>query len=193
MAKLIVSILSSLDGFCAGSGGALDQLPMGAAFDLHNLGLMRQADTFVFGAQTYPLFQSYWPSVDQGPEADPVAAEISKRFENGKRLVVSNTLTGSENESWADTEIVSRADAAQRISDLKRHAGPDLLIFGSARLCSALMAQGLVDEFHLLMAGVTLGSGIPTFYPDSRASLRLKTLGRLEYSDIAALHYVAAE
>ncbi len=190
MAKLIVSILTSLDGYCAGPGGALDQLPMGPAFDLHNLALMRKADTFVFGAVTYPLFRSYWPRVDRGPGADPVASEISQRFESGKKLVVSDNITGMGTGPWADTETVSRAHAAQRIAELKRQAGPDMLIFGSARLCSALMSQGLIDELHLLVAGVTLGSGVPTFHPESQVSLRLDTPGRLANSDIAALHYM---
>ena len=38
MAKLVVSILSSLDGYCAGPGGALAELPMDAAFSAHKGG-----------------------------------------------------------------------------------------------------------------------------------------------------------
>ena len=80
MAKLIVSILSSLDGYCAGSGGTLAGLPMDAAFDLHNLDCMRRAGTLLFGATTFPMFEAYWPQVDRGPASDPVQREIAERM-----------------------------------------------------------------------------------------------------------------
>jgi len=191
MAKLIVSILSSLDGYCAGQGGTLDKMPMDAAFDTHNLGLMRDADTFVFGATTYSLFQSYWPNVDRGPQAEPVAREISQRFEAGKKVVVSDSLASAMNGPWAETEIVSQAAAVARIADLKRHPGANILIFGSARLTSFLLSRGLVDDLYLLVANVTLGGGVRTFEPGLAVGLRLLHQGRLPNSDIAALLYAA--
>ena len=200
MAKLIVSILSSLDGYCAGQGGTLDKMPMDAAFDTHNLGLMRDADTFVFGATTYSLFQSYWPNVDRGPQAEPVdrgpqaepvAREISQRFETGKKVVVSDSLASAMNGPWAETEIVSQAAAVARIADLKRHPGANILIFGSARLTSFLLSRGLVDDLYLLVANVTLGGGVRTFEPGLAVGLRLLHQGRLPNSDIAALLYAA--
>lgn len=191
MAKLIVSILSSLDGYCAGPDGSLDKMPMDAAFDAHNAGLMRDADTFLFGATTYPLFRSYWPHVDRGPHAEPVASEISQRFELGKKLVVSDTLTRRTNGPWPDTEIVSQANAPGHIADLKRRPGANILIFGSARLSNFLLSRGLVDEFYLLVANVTLGAGVRTFEPSTPVSFRLLTQGQLPNSDIAALHYAA--
>ena len=81
MAKLIVSILSSLDNYCAGPGGRLDALPMGAAFDAHNLELLRSAGTLLFGAVTFPMFEAYWPNVDRSPNSDPVQREIAERVD----------------------------------------------------------------------------------------------------------------
>ena len=111
MAKLVVSILSSLDGYCAGPGGQLDGLPMGPAFDAHNLDLMRSADTFLFGALTFPMFEAYWPNVDRSPDSEPVAREIAGRINAGRKLVVSDALVVADTSPWAGTEVVRRAHA----------------------------------------------------------------------------------
>ena len=79
--------------------------------------------------------------------------------------------------------------AAARISELKAAPGPDMLIYGSHLLCNALLAQGLVDELHLLLGNVLLGGGVPTFEPGLAQQWRLRGQGRLPGSDTVALHY----
>lgn len=189
MAKLVVSILSSLDGYCAGPGGQLEAFPMGPAFDAHNLGLMRRADRFLFGAVTFPMFESYWPNVDRGPQSDPVAREIAERLDAAPKLVVSDTIAVAVTSPWADTEVVARADASARISELKAMPAGDILIFGSSILSNKLLAAGLVDELHLLIANVVLGSGVRTLKPGLNAPFKLRGQRQLAGSDIAALHY----
>ena len=94
MAKLIVSILSSLDGYCAGPGGSLAGLPMDDAFSVHNLDCMRRAGTLLFGATTFPMFEAYWPNVDRGPGSDPVQREIAERVAAARKLLVSDRSRG---------------------------------------------------------------------------------------------------
>jgi dihydrofolate reductase len=189
MAKLIVSMLSTLDNYCAGPDGRLDQLPMGPAFDAHNLELMRNASAMLFGAVTFPMFEDYWPSVDRGPGSDPVQREIAERADAMRKLVVSNTLVVSQASPWAETEVVSRDRAAQRLRDLKAQETGGLVVFGSHMLVDLLLTEGLVDEYHLLVANVVLGSGVPTFEPGATASFRLLNHRQLPASDIVALHY----
>ena len=189
MAKLIVSILSSLDNYCAGPGGRLDSLPMAGAFDAHNLDLLRSADTLLFGAVTFPMFEAYWPNVDRSPASDPVQREIAERVEGARKIAVSNTLTISPNSPWADAEVVRQDRAFARIAELKAQAGKDMLIYGSSILFNSLLAQGLVDELHLLVGNVVLGAGVPTFQPGSNLPFKLLGHRQLPNSDIAALHY----
>ena len=189
MAKLIVSILSSLDGYCAGPGGTLDGLPMDAAFDAHNLDCMRRAGTMLFGATTFPMFEGYWPNVARGPGSDPVEAEIAQRVGAARKLLVSDHFRLSPDSPWPDTEVVPRARSAARIRELKAVPGSDLVIFGSHVLYSALLAQGLVDELHLLVANVLLGSGVPTFEPGLKQQWKLLEQHRLPGSEIVALHF----
>ena len=189
MAKLIVSILSSLDNYCAGPGGKLDALPMGAAFDDHNLQLLRSAGTLLFGAVTFPMFEAFWPNVDRSPTGEPVQREIAERVDAAHKIIVSDTLVLARTSPWADAEVVSRRRAYARIADLKAQAGSDVLIFGSHILFNGLLAHGLVDELHLLVGNVMLGDGVRTFEPGLRAPFKLLGQRQLAGSDIAALHY----
>lgn len=189
MAKLIVSILSSLDGYCAGPGGTLDGLPMDAAFSLHNLECMRRAGTLLFGATTFPMFEAYWPGVDRGPGSDPVQREIAERVAAAHKLLVSDSLRVRPDSPWSGTEVVSRGQARARIGQLKAAPGPDLLIYGSHLLYSGLLADGLVDALHLLVGNVLLGGGVPTFEPGLAQTWALRGHRRLPGSDTVALHY----
>lgn len=189
MARLIVSILTSLDGFCAGPGGSLDGLPMDASFDVHNLALLRSAGTLLFGATTFPMFEGYWPKVDRGPGSDPVQREIAQRVDAARKLLVSDRLRVGPDSPWPDTEVVPRAQARSRIAQRKAEPGPDLLIYGSHVLYNGLLAQGLVDELHLLVGNVLLGDGVPTFERGHVQRWSLLQQRRLPGSDIVALHY----
>lgn len=189
MAKLIVSILSSLDGYCAGPGGNLAGLPMDAAFSEHNLDCMRRAGTLLFGATTFPMFEAYWPQVARGPGSDPVQREIAERVETARKLLVSDRFRVRADSPWADTEVIPRAQTRTRIAQLKAAPGPDLLIYGSHVLYNDLLAQGLVDEFHLLVGNVLLGDGVPTFEGAHAQRWTLLQQRRLPGSETVALHY----
>jgi dihydrofolate reductase len=189
MAKLIVSILTSLDGYCAGPGGTLAGLPMDAAFDTHNLDCMRRAGTLLFGATTFPMFEAYWPHVDRGPGSEPVQREIAERVAAASKLLVSDRLGVSSGSPWAGTEVIPRAQAQARIAQLKAAPGPDLLIYGSHLLYNGLLARGLVDELHLLVGNVLLGAGVPTFEPGLAQRWVLLDQSRLAGSDTVALRY----
>jgi hypothetical protein len=130
MAKLIVSILSSLDGYCAGPGGTLAGLPTDAAFDTHNLDCLRRAGTLLFGATTFPMFEAYWPHVDRGPGSEPVQREIAERVAAAGKLLVSDRLGVRADSPWAGTEVIPRAQAQARIAQLKAAPGPAWLSVG---------------------------------------------------------------
>jgi dihydrofolate reductase len=70
---------------------------------------------------------------------------------------------------------VVRDDADAEVTRLKRQAGKDLFIFGSATLSSTLMQHGLIDEYRLGLNPIVLGGGSPLFKP-SPQRLRMKLL-----------------
>lgn len=89
---------------------------------------------------------------------------------------VSDTLKPEPSSPWhATTRVAKRADAHAAIRELKCGAGRDILIFGCRTLWNDLLAAGLVDEVHFMIAPVALGSGSPAFV--SQAAKRLEPLG----------------
>jgi dihydrofolate reductase len=192
MAKLVFSNLVSLDGHCAGPGGDLSRLPMGSAFDDHNLDLLRTADTLLFGRITFGMFQAYWPQVQKDPSAGPVPAEIAALTAKLHKLVVSDTLSLPADAPWGDAEVVRRTQAHARIRALKAGTGRDLLAYGSHVLMNDLLVHGLVDEVRLLMGNVVLGEGVRTFDAGLPAPLTLIEQRRLAGSDIVMLRYACS-
>ena len=86
---------------------------------------------------------------------------------------MSDGLSAKETEPWRNTRIVRRADAHERVSELKRQTGKDFLVFGSRTLWNDLLANDLVDELHLMIGPVVLGVGTPVFDGPPAVPLRL--------------------
>jgi dihydrofolate reductase len=172
--KLIVSNTMSVDGYYEGPGKNVMALPMGEAFDRHHVELLHAADTLLLGRVSFEMFRNHWPSVIDDPTATPTNREIS-RLENAiDKVVVSDSLTPEQTDPWRDTtRIFRRADAHQQIAELKHQPGKDIVVFGSHVLWNDLLAQGLVDELHLMIGSVVLSGGTPAFDGRPPVSLRL--------------------
>ena len=181
MRKLIVSNIMSLDGYYEGPGKNVMVLldyrwevyPTDESFDAYNAERLRAADTLLLGRVSYDGFKSFWPSVADDPNATPIQREISRLNNAIDKVVISDSLTSEETEPWHNTRIISRADAHERIAELKRQTGKGILVFGSHTLCNDLLAHDLVDELHLMIGPVVLGAGTPVFDGQPAVSLRL--------------------
>jgi dihydrofolate reductase len=68
--------------------------------------------------------------------------------------VASKTLTET---TWNATVI--HGDVADFVADLKRQPGGAVVKYGNGVLDRPLMANNLIDEFHLLLTPVAAGSG----------------------------------
>jgi dihydrofolate reductase len=178
--KLIVCNAVSLDGFYEGPGKDVMPLfdyrrayPTDESFDAYNAERLRAADTLLLGRISYEGFKGFWPSVADDPEATPLQREISRLNNAIDKVVISDGLTPEETEPWRNTSIISRAEAQERIAGLKLQAGKDILVFGSRVLWNDLLINGLVDELHLMIGPVLVGSGTPLFDGRPPVSLRL--------------------
>jgi dihydrofolate reductase len=194
MRKLIVTNIVSLDGFIAGPGGDVMAMPMDHAFDESNVEHMRAADTILVGATTYRGFVGFWPNALEMPDITEASAEIARIWRDGvDKVVVSDSLTEDETGPWRDsTRIVPRAEAHAAVAELKAGEGGDIVVFGSSTLWSDLLAAGLVDELHLMLAPVVLGDGTPAFRDGVTASgLRLTDVRRWDGSENVLLSYAA--
>jgi hypothetical protein len=110
-----------------------------------------------------------------------------------RQVVVSNSITAEQTEPWRDTtRIVPRADAHERIAELKGLSGREVLVFGSRTLWNDLLTAGLVDELHLIVGPGVLGGGAPAFGNAPAAPFRLLDTRMWEGSNNALFQYVAA-
>lgn len=173
MRKLIVANMMSLDGFYTGPDGDVMVLPDYDSFDRYNAARLRAADTLLLGRTSYEGFKSFWPPVAEDPDAPATHREIAERNNAIDKVVVSDSLTSEETAPWHNTRIVRRADAHEQIAELKRRPGREILVFGSRTLWSDLLANGLVDELHLMIGGRVVGGGTPMFEGTPPGSLEL--------------------
>ena len=198
MRKLVVCNIVTLDGYYEAPGKDVMPLfeyrhayPDDESFDLYNAERLRAADTLLLGRTSYEGFKAYWPPVADDPDASPANREVSRLDNAIDKVVVSDSLTADQTAPWHNTRIVRRADAAREIAGLKRQAGKEILVFASRTLWNDLLAAGLVDELHLIVAPVVLGAGTPLFSAPPPAPLRLLEARTWPGSGLALLRYAA--
>jgi dihydrofolate reductase len=157
MGKLVVTEFISLDGVMEDPGGAeqyrhggwtfkFDQGPDGPGFKFAEL---QAADAQLLGRVTYEGFAKAWPAMDDNP--------FGQKMNAMPKFVVSTTL---ERPEWNNTSVLKGGDdLVQEADALKRQFAGDILVAGSATLVQSLIAHDLVDELHLMVFPIALGSG----------------------------------
>ena len=65
-------------------------------------------------------------------------------------------------ESWAQAYVAS-GDLAEEVARLKAQEGKPIIAHGGVSFARSLVAQGLVDQFALVVAPVALGKGLSLF------------------------------
>jgi dihydrofolate reductase len=112
-------------------------------------GAMGGCDGILLGRNTYQMFEPAWST--RTAADDPGAPFMNDTM----KYVVSSTL---EKATWRNSEVVGPYDPAV-IRRLKDNAPGGLYVSGSGTLVRAMIADGLVDELHLFVYPVTLGTG----------------------------------
>src|SRR5437868_10564961 len=120
----------------------------------------------LLGRRTFEMFAPAWST--RTVEEDPGAPF----FNDTTKYVVSSTLSDAE-AVWRNSTVVGYD--ANRLRALKDEVGT-LYVSGSATLVRGLLADGLVDELHLYVYPLALGSGIRLF-PDGAPRTPLSLLG----------------
>jgi dihydrofolate reductase len=130
--------------------------------------LTGQATGILLGRTTFEMFAPAWST--RTVEEDPGAPF----FNDTRKYVVSGTLTDAEG-TWRNSEAIGGYDA-ERIRRLKDEEDGDLYVSGSATLVRALLADGLVDELHLYVYPIAVGTGIRLF-PEGAPRTPLSLVG----------------
>jgi dihydrofolate reductase len=115
--------------------------------------LTASSSAILLGRTTFQMFAPAWST--RTADEDPGAPF----FNDTPKYVVSSTLESADD--WTNSTVLGAYDP-EAIRALKsEHDG--IYISGSGTLVRALLADGLVDELHLLVYPVVLGSGAQLF------------------------------
>jgi dihydrofolate reductase len=158
MRKLAMFNAVTLDGFFSGPGGDLSWAH-GAADDAEWNEFVAANSSgdgaLVFGRVTFDMMASWWPT----PAARQAMPDLSARMTAHSKIVFSRTLKST---SWENTTFIGD-DLVASMRRLKTEAGPPMTILGSGSIVSQLAAEGLIDEYQLVIRPVALGKGRTLF------------------------------
>jgi dihydrofolate reductase len=160
--RLTITTFVSLDGVMQAPGGPEEDRSGG--FDLGGwtvphfddaVGaymdeIFTRVDAFLLGRRTYDIFAAYWPNA-----TDPATAPIANPLNELPKYVAT---TRTDELTWSGAQRFD-GDLAKVVTALKHRPGRELQVHGSGKLAHSLMAENLIDTYHLLIFPVVLGRG----------------------------------
>jgi dihydrofolate reductase len=165
MAQLIYCAITSLDGFVEDADGNFDWCTPDEEVHAFVNDLERPIGTYLYGRRLYDVMLG-WERMPLD-DASPANREFAELWRAADKIVYSTTLEAA---STPNTRIERDFDP-DTVRQLKVEAERDLTV-GGANLAGQAIAAGLVDEIHLLMSPILIGSGKPAL-PDARVELEL--------------------
>lgn len=175
MRKIIVSEFVSLDGVMQAPGGAEEDSEGGFAYGgwtgpywhddigANLLEQINQSDALLLGRKTW---QGHAGAFEPAPAGDPFAGLLNSL----RKYVVSTTLKSAD--AWRNSTIISK-NVVDEVRKLKEQPGKDIYVDGSSVLVHTLAQADLVDEYHLLVFPIVLGSGKRVFPDGLYSGLKL--------------------
>lgn len=156
MRKLKLQTQVSIDGYMSGPNGEMDwmTLALDDGYIRYLTDLTAPVDGIVLGRKLAEGFIPHWAS---NPEGEP--PEFVAKMNDTKKTVFTKTLKTSP---WPNVTL-ARGDLGEEIDALKRAPGGDLIAYGGGTFISGLIGRGLIDELHLMVNPVALGSGMRVF------------------------------
>jgi dihydrofolate reductase len=153
MGRIVVTEFVSLDGVMQAPGGE-DFKYKGWSFEFDRgddgnqfkVDETLEADALLIGRVTYESFANAWPSRE---------GEFADKFNTMPKYVVSSTLKDPE---WNNTTVLE-GDPVEAASKLKQEIEGEIQVPGSKQLVDALIENDLVDEVHMMIFPVILGTG----------------------------------
>lgn len=185
MAKLILFMHSSLDGFCAGPNGEMDWIRVDQEIFAYGHQRIGETDTALYGRVTFGMMEGYWPTAADQPNATQHDIEHADWYKRAHKIVLSRTMSPGQR---ADVDVIA-GDLAARIQKIKKDNERDILVFGSPGATHSLLEQNLIDAYWLYQNPILLGEGIPVFR-DIRHKQQLRLVSSHVFSSgVNALHY----
>ena len=170
MRKLKLQVQMTVDGYIAGPNGEMDWTTFNWDNELNKYvnEITEPVDCIVLGRKLAEGFIPYWATVAANPD-DPEFTS-GKKFTGTHKVVFTKTL---DKPKW-DNTVLAKGDLVHEITQLKKQDGNDIIAYGGATFVSALIKQGLIDEFQLFINPTAIGNGMTIFKElDSKQDLTL--------------------
>ena len=181
MAKLIYSMLGSLDGYFEDADGRFDWAAPDEEVHAFVNDLERPIGTYLYGRRMYEMM-AFWETAPT--EGEPAAfGDYAAIWKAAEKIVYSRTLLTPTS---ARTRIEREFDP-DAIRELKRSSTTDLSV-GGGDLAGQALRAGLVDECHLFVCPIVVGGGKRILPDDVRAQLELLDERRFK-NGFVHLHY----
>jgi dihydrofolate reductase len=169
MRKLKLQMQMTVDGFVAGPEGQLDWMTFDMdekllAFINH---LTDTSDTILLGRRMTNEFIAYWEGVK--PESPEYA--FARKMVDTPKVVFSKTLKSVQGKNVR----VENGPLAEAVTALKNQPGKDIVVYGGATFVAALIEQKLIDELHLFINPIAIGTGRRIFADRTPLSLTAST------------------
>jgi dihydrofolate reductase len=178
---LILKMAISIDGFVSDLDGRNTWM-FGADQEAKAWGVeyIWNASLHIMGSRSFHDMAAWWPtSTDQfAPPMNQIPKAVFSRrgpailtkVNTSAALDEARSKAGTTQsaeprpgaESWAEAYVAS-GDLAEEIAKLKAQKGKPIIAHGGVSFARSLVAQGLVDQFALIVAPVALGKGLPLF------------------------------
>jgi dihydrofolate reductase len=184
MGRIVVTEFVSLDGVMQAPGGDEDfkyagwsfQIKRGEDGDRFKDDELRDTEALLLGRVTYEGFAKAWPS-RKGDFAD--------KFNRMPKYVVSSTLKKAD---WNNSTVL-KGNVVEDVSKLRQSLQGDIYVHGSRQLAQTLIENDLVDELHLMVFPVVLGSGKRLFGETSDKKRLQLTSSKIVGDGVAILIY----
>ena len=182
MAKLIYSVITSLDGYVADEDGNFDWAERDEEVHAFVNALERPVGTYLYGRRMYDVMV-YWETAHALADQPPFVEDFAELWQAADKIVYSKTL---ETVSSARTRLERDFDP-EAVRQLKASARRDLTV-GGPELAAQAIEAGLVDELHLFLTPVVIGGGKQSL-PDG-VRLKLELLSERRFGNgVVHLHY----
>jgi dihydrofolate reductase len=181
MARLIYSMIASLDGYIADEEGNFDWAEPDEEVHTFVNDLQRRIGTYLYGRRMYEVLVA-WETLTLADQPSYIR-DFAEIWRAADKIVYSKSL---ETVSSARTRIEREFDP-EVVRRMKASADRDLTIGGPDLAAHAIKA-GLVDEWHLFLAPVVVGGGTAALPDEARVPLELVDERRFNNSTMY-LHY----
>jgi dihydrofolate reductase len=182
VAKLIYTAIASLDGYIEDEDGNFDWAEPGEEVHAFINDLERPVGMYLYGRRMYETMAG-WETDARLAARSELARDFAHIWQAADKIVYSRTL---ETPSTARTRIERDFDP-QAVRQLKASAARDLTV-GGPELAAHAFKAGLVDECHIFLAPIVVGSGKRAVPKDFRLELDLLDQRRFA-SGMVHLHY----